>query len=180
MALSSTQYRIEVSLSDTDRGVYEILDLQVARHPSETLPFLVTRVLAYALEFTEGLSFSRGLAEPDEPALWAHDLTGRLRMWVDIGTPAAPRLHRASKAAEAVVVYCHKDPGAWLQSLEGARIHKADALRLVLLDRRFIETLSDGVGRRTALGLTVAEGELFVDVAGEAHHTRPRVCSLSG
>ena len=175
MALSSTQYRIELSVSDTDRGVYETLDLPVAQHPSETLEFLVTRVLAYALEYTDGLAFSRGLGEPDEPAIWAHDLTGRLTLWVDIGTPSASRLHRASKAADAVAVYCHKDPGPWLQGLLGERIHKAELLRLVLLDRAWVGEVAALLERRASLGLTVSEGELFVDLAGQTLHTVPQV-----
>ncbi len=177
VALSSTQYRIELSVSDTDRGVYETLELQVARHPSETTPFLVTRLLAFALQYTDGLSFSRGLGEPDEPAIWAHDLTGRLRLWVDIGTPSAARLHRASKAADAVVVYCHKDPGPWLQGLYGERIHKAEFLQVVLLDRAWVAAIAALLERRTALDLTVSEGELFVDLAGQTLHTVPEVRS---
>lgn len=173
MALSSTQYRIDVALSDTDRGVYETLDLQVARHPSETPEYLVTRVLAFALEHTEGIAFSRGLGQPDEPAVWAHDLTGQLRLWVDVGTPSAARLHRASKAADSVAVYCHKDSGPWLQGLQGQRIHQASSLRLVLLDRTWVATLAGVLGRRASVGLTVTEGELFVDVAGQTLHTVP-------
>jgi uncharacterized protein YaeQ len=34
-----------------DRSVYETLSLKVARHPSETIEYLVTRVLSYCLEY---------------------------------------------------------------------------------------------------------------------------------
>lgn len=69
MALNATVYSFEIGLSDVDRGVYAALSLRAARHPSETPEYLLTRVLAYCLEYTEGLEMSRGLAEPDEPAL---------------------------------------------------------------------------------------------------------------
>jgi uncharacterized protein YaeQ len=49
MALSATVYHLQVDLSDVDRGVYEALDLRVARHPSETMRYLLTRVIAYCL-----------------------------------------------------------------------------------------------------------------------------------
>src|SRR5438552_923762 len=98
MALPSTLYTLEIDLSDVDRGVYESLALKVARHPSETAEYLITRLLAYCLEYTEGLSFSRGLAEPDEPALAVRDLTGAVTSWIEVGAPDAARLHRASKA----------------------------------------------------------------------------------
>src|SRR5260221_10155643 len=33
MALTATMYRFSIQLSDVDRGVYETLDLHMARHP---------------------------------------------------------------------------------------------------------------------------------------------------
>jgi len=91
MALSATVYHIQIELSDVDRGVYESLDLRVARHPSESMPYLLTRVIAYALLFEEGIAFSKGLSTTDEPALWVKDLQGNLRVWVELGTPSAER-----------------------------------------------------------------------------------------
>ena len=93
MALTATIYTFEVHLSDADRHVYETLALRLARQPSETAEYLVTRALAYCLEYTEGIAFSRGLAEPDEPPLAVRDLTGALQTWIDIGNPDAARIH---------------------------------------------------------------------------------------
>src|SRR4051812_47354462 len=98
MALTATVHHFDVELSDVDRGVYESLSFKAARHPSETAEYLVTRVLAYCLEYTEGIAFSKGgLSEPDEPAVVVRDLTGALRAWIEVGSPDAARLHRASK-----------------------------------------------------------------------------------
>src|SRR4249920_1720336 len=99
MALGATLYTIDIDLADGDRGVYESLALRVARHPSESEDYLVTRVLAYALEFAAGIEFSAGLSDPDEPAISVRDLTGRIRSWIEVGTPDAARLHKASKAS---------------------------------------------------------------------------------
>src|SRR5207237_7868961 len=89
LALGATIYNFAIQLSHVDRGVYESLVLKVARHPSEAQDHLVARVLAYCLELTEGLSFSRGLSDPDEPALAVRDLTGELRVSIDVGAPGA-------------------------------------------------------------------------------------------
>src|SRR5206468_2289419 len=69
VALSSTIYNLDIDLSDSDRSVYESLSLRVARHPSESEEYLITRVLAYALEYAEGIEFSHGLCDPDDPAI---------------------------------------------------------------------------------------------------------------
>ena len=120
MALGAVVHVFSVQLSHVDRGVYEALELRVARHPSENEEFLCARVLAYCLEYREGLAFSRGMAEPDQPALEVRDLTGALLAWIEVGAPDAARLHRASKAARRVAVYTHHDSARYWPSLAGA------------------------------------------------------------
>jgi uncharacterized protein YaeQ len=167
MANTATIHNFDIELADADRRVYESLALRVARHPSESEDYLVARVLAYALELTEGIAFSSGLSDPDEPAISVRDLTGTLRLWVDIGTPDASRLHKASKAAPRVAVYMHKDPRQFLSSLAGARIHRAEAIELYAIDRALITALVARLDRRVAFSLSVAERELFVSIGTE-------------
>jgi uncharacterized protein YaeQ len=135
MALQATIYNFDIELADNDRGVYESLELRLARHPSESDEYLIARLLAYLLEFRGGIAFSRGVSEPDEPAIAVRDPTGAITTWIDIGTPDARRLHKASKAARRVVVYTHKDPRQFLNQLAGERIHRAEALELYAIDR---------------------------------------------
>jgi uncharacterized protein YaeQ len=167
VALSSTVHTFDIQLADVDRGVYETLALKVARHPSETEEYLVTRVLAYCLEYAEGIQFSRGLAEPDEPAIAVRDLTGALKAWIEIGAPDAARLHRASKAAPRVAVYTHKDPAQLVRSLAGERIHKAESVELWAVDRELLAGLVAHLDRRTAFDLSVTDRHLFVTIGGE-------------
>ena len=167
MALSATIYNIEIDLADSDRGVYESLELRVARHPSESEEYLVTRVLAYALEFADGIEFSRGISDPDEPTISVRDLTGAIRAWIEIGNPDAARLHKASKASPRVAVYTHKDPAQLVARLQGERIHKADAIELWAIDRAFIAQLVKRLDRRMSFSLSVADRELSVSFDSE-------------
>jgi uncharacterized protein YaeQ len=164
MAQGSLVIGFELSLSDVDRGVYEPLSFKVARHPSETDVYLVTRVLAYALEYAEGIEL--GVATGDAPALSVRDATGRLRAWIDVGTPDAARLHRASKAAERVAVYCHKDVDSWLRGLAGHDVHQAESIGLYRIDKAFVDGLAAGLSRRNTWALSVTEGALYLDVDG--------------
>jgi uncharacterized protein YaeQ len=166
MALGATVYTFDIDLADSDRGVYETLALRVARHPSESDEYLVARVLAYCLEYTEGIAFSPGgLSDPDDPPIAVRDLTGRLTAWIDVGTPDPARLHRASKIADRVAVYVHKDPAQWLRALGGARIHRADEIQLFAFDRGLIAALATRLERRMAFALSIAERELFLSIA---------------
>ena len=164
MALNATVYNFEIELADVDRGVYATLALRAARHPSETAEYLLTRVLAYCLEYTEGIALSRGLAEPDEPALLVRDLTGALRVWIEVGAPDAARLHKASKAAARVAVYTHKDPQLLVRQLAGERIHRADALEIHAVDRALLAELAERLERRMVLGVTVTDRNLYVTI----------------
>lgn len=168
MALTATLYNFDVQLADMDRGVYETLSFKAAQQPSESDEHLVARVLAYCLEFTEGIGFSKGIAEPEEPALFVRDLTGAIKVWIDIGSPDAARLHKASKAAPRVAVYTHKDPATLLRQLAGERIHKAERLELYALDRALVAELVARLDRRTAFDLTVTERQLYLSIGGES------------
>src|SRR5262245_9327973 len=167
MALTATIYNFDIELSDTDRHVYETLSLRVARHPSESEEYLVARVIAYLLEFTEGIEFSRGVSSPEDPAIAVRDPTGTLMTWIDIGTPDAERLHKASKAAARVAVYTHKDPTQFLKQLAGKRIHNAEALELYALDRAMVAALVARLERRVAFSLYVSARELYLSIGAD-------------
>ena len=156
-----------MQLSHVDRGVYEPLDLRVARHPSESEEFLCARVLAFCLEHREGLAFSKGLAEPDQPALEVRDLTGVIQAWIEVGAPDAARLHRASKAAPRVAVYTHYDAERYWESLAGERIHRAETVELYGLDRALVAAFVARLDRRMAFDLSVTDGTLYLTVGDE-------------
>jgi uncharacterized protein YaeQ len=162
MALTATIYNFEIDLADADRGVYESLALRVAQHPSESEEYLVARLLAYCLEYAEGIGFSSGLSDPDEPTLAVRDLTGAIRVWIEIGSPDAARLHKASKAANRAVVYTHKDPAQLLKQLEGARIHRADDVEIYSFDRAFIAALVAKLDRRMSMTISVSDRHVLV------------------
>ena len=171
MALGATMHRFAIQLSDVDRGVYETLDLHVARHPSETAEYMVTRVLAYCLEYTEGIAFTDGVSSADEPAVLVRDLTGRVMAWIEVGAPDADRLHRGSKLAERVAVYTHRDLRMLLEQLEGKKIHRAAEIPIYTFGRGFIEEIAGAIDRRTALAITVTERQLYLDVDGKHYAT---------
>ena len=167
MALTATIYNFDIELANVDRGVYESFALKVAQHPSETAEYLLTRVLAYCLEYAEGIGFSRGLADPEEPPIMVRDLTGALRAWIEIGSPDADRLHKASKASPRVAVYTHKDPAQLKRALAGQRIHRADDLELYAMDRAMLAELVEQMDRRVKLSVSMSDGQLYVTMNGE-------------
>jgi uncharacterized protein YaeQ len=175
MALTATIYNFDIDLADSDRNVYETIALRVAQHPSESDEYLIGRVLAYLLEYAEGIDFSRGVSEPEEPMISIRDLTGKIQSWIDIGTPDGARLHKASKATNRVVVYCHKDPAQWLKQLADAKIHRAGTLELYSIDRALIAELVTRMDRRMSFAVSISSRELFVSIGSDnlTGHVQP-------
>ena len=167
MALTATIFNFDVELADSDRNVYESLALRVAQHPSESDEYLIARVLAYLLEYQEGIEFSRGVSEPDEPTISIRDLTGKLKTWIEIGTPDSARLHKASKAAGRVVVYCHKEGSQWLKGLAAAALPRAEDIELYTFDRAFIGEMVSRLERRVAFSMSVNDREIYLSIGSD-------------
>src|SRR6266498_3672078 len=135
MALTATIYTFSIELTHMDRDLYATLDLRVAQQPSETLEYMLTRVLAYCLEYREGIVFSPGISAGDQPAILARDLTGQITLWVEVGAPDAERLHR------------------------GSRIHRAEEIPIYVVERSLLDALIASIELRTTMGVVVTEGQ---------------------
>jgi uncharacterized protein YaeQ len=170
MALTATVHHLEVTLSDVDRGVYESLDLRVARHPSESARYLLTRVLAYCLSYEEGIAFSRGgLSSSDEPPISVRDPTGILLLWVDVGTPSAERLHKAAKAARRVQLYTHADLGQLRREASARAIHRIEDIEVWRVDPALLDRLETTIARSMKMEIARNDGRLYVTIDGDVH-----------
>ena len=158
MALTSTMYRFALELADIDRGVYESLDLRVARHPSEDEERVVVRVLARAIAHEDGLEFGAGLSDVEDPALWSRSLTGDIETWIDVGIPTAERLHRAAKRAQRVLVFTHKSEAALLNEWSRRSVHRAEEIDVIRLPLELVRGLAGNLARKATWYVTLQEG----------------------
>jgi uncharacterized protein YaeQ len=171
MALTATIYNLTVELSDIDRGVYETLDLRVARHPSESAEYMLMRVLAYCLAYEEGIEMTQGVSAGDEPAVLVRDLTGTVTAWIEVGAPDADRLHRGMKLAGRAAVYTHRDIRQFLPQLVAKKIHRASEIPIYSFDAKFVDEFASLIDRRTNISLSITERQLYVDIGGQTFNT---------
>jgi len=164
VALTATIHQFTIELADIDRGIYETLELRVARQPSETVEYMVTRVLAYCLEYEDGIALTEGVAAGDEPAVIVRDLTGRVTAWIEVGMPDAAKVHRGHKLAGRAAVYTHRDIRQVLAQLDGGRVHRAADVPVFTFDDGFVERLAQHVERRTSLSLSITERQIYVNL----------------
>jgi len=167
MALGATMRRFEIEVADSDREVYERLELRAAQHPSESDRYLVTRVLARVLEHADGVEFTRGLDADDEPALWQRDLRGDLQAWIEVGSPSAPRLHRASKLGARVVIYGWRGD-AVVADIAEERVHRAGEIVVHDLDPAFLDAIAATLDRVNRWELSKSGGAIYLSANGAA------------
>jgi uncharacterized protein YaeQ len=163
LALKATVFKAELQVSDMERGHYQTYNLTLARHPSETDERLMVRLLAFALNADEALSFTKGLSTEDEPELWLKSLSDEIELWIELGQLDEKRLRRACGLAKQVIVYLYAERSAsvwWSQQQEMVR--RFSNLRLVMLsvvgDTR-LEALSQ---RNMSLHATIQDNQIWL------------------
>ena len=164
MALTATIYNLRIDLADIDRSVYEKLDLCIARHPSEGMEYMFMRVLAYCLEYRDGIELTQGVAAGNEPAVLIRDLTGRVTAWIEVGMPDPHRLHRGLKLAGRAAVYTHRDVQKLLAQLSAANIDRLSTVPVYEFDRAFVDEIAALLDRRSDLSISVTERELYLNI----------------
>ena len=169
MAQPPTLRRFSITVADSDRGVYETLDLRVAQHPSESDRYCVARVIARVLEHREGVEFSKGgVSTGDEPALLERNMQGDIVAWIEVGSPSVDRLHKASKTGARVVLYGWKGIEALAGELVGA-VYKAEQLELYNFEYTFLDAVAATLDRKNDWSLAISGGALYLEIAGKLH-----------
>ncbi len=163
MSIKTTLYRFQIELSDIERGLYETLDFRVAQHPSEHMPYLLTRVLAYVLNFQEGLAFSAtGLHDPDAPAISIPEPHGGNKLVIEIGNPSAKKLHKATKTSRDVKVYTYKNAESLLRDLREEKVHRIEVIEFYSVEPKFLEELETNLKRDNRWGLLFDDGRITI------------------
>ena len=168
MALKATIYKADLQIADMDRHYYADHALTIARHPSETDERMMVRLLAYALYAQEGMALTRGLFEVDEPDLWVKDLTGAIKLWIDLGQPDEDRMRKACNRAERVIVLCynHSCPVWWKQVAD--KLSRLNNLTVLQLPSETAQALAGLAERNMALQCMVQDGDVWLNTDSQS------------
>lgn len=181
MALTATMYHFEVELSDVDRSTYAALDLRLARHPSESTRYLLTRTLAYCLSYEDGIAFSKGgLSAAEEPPVAIRDATGAMQAWIDVGAPSAKRLHKATKSTPRVALFSHVALPMLIAEATSAPVFRLEEIEVWPLEAEFVERVADRLERKLSFGITRSDGALYLTLGGQTYETSLALARLGG
>lgn len=161
MALKSTVHKAELEIVDMDRNYYATHKLTMACHPSETGERLMIRLLAFALNAQERLEFGKGISDSDEPDLWLRDLTGDVRLWIELGHPDERVLARALGRSDRVLVYTYSmNPENWWDPIK-RRFEREKKLSIFNVSSRSAKEMAHMSSTNMSLQCSIQDGEVW-------------------
>ena len=174
MALKATVFKASVSIADMDRGVYLDENLTIAQHPSENDERMMLRILAWILNATEGLEFTKGLSEDDEPEVWKKSLSDEIELWIELGCPDEKRLRKASARASEVILYTYGDNAApiWWEQIKN-KLTRFNNLKVVYIPDSVIDGLAAMTARTMQLQITIQDGTAWVNCGEQTVEVTP-------
>jgi uncharacterized protein YaeQ len=163
MALRATIHKADIHVADSDRHYYGSHSLTIAKHPSETDERMMVRILAFALQAQENLTFTKGLSDADEPDLWVKDLTDAIQLWIEIGQPDERRILKACGRSDQVIVYCYGGHTSkiWWDGISN-KLTRAKNLSVIAIPADQAKQLNGLVERSMVLHINVQDGEVYV------------------
>lgn len=176
MALKATIFKVDLSVADMDRNVYDNFSLTLARHPSENDARMMVRLFAFMLFADERLEFGKGLSTDDEPDLWLRDLTSAIDLWIVVGQPDERWLRKASGRAGKVVVFAYGDRVVdvwWEQNRD--KLEKLSNLIVYRLAADDTQALAGLASRSMNLQCTLQEGEALITGEGDPVRIQPEL-----
>lgn len=166
MALKATVFKVEMQIADMDRHYYKTHTLTTARHPSENDERMMVRILAFTLNSSNELQFTRGLSTDDEPDLWEKDLVGGVTKWIEVGLPDERRIKKGCNHSKQMIIYAYGDRAApvWREQNK-AVIRRFDNLKIIYVSDESVAAMAAMVERTMSLQSTIQEGMVMLSNA---------------
>ncbi|MEZ9820419.1 YaeQ family protein [Shewanella sp. 10N.286.45.A1] len=163
MALKATVFKVSIQIADMDRGYYNDHQLTLAQHPSETDERMMVRLLAFAMNASESLAFSKGMCVEDEPELWDKTLSGEIDLWVEFGQSDEKWLRKACGRSKQVllITYGGRSVPIWWKQNEAA-FERYDNLTVINIPEDAVKAMGLLVGKNMALQINICEGQIWI------------------
>ncbi len=174
MAISATIYKARLQIADMDRDYYQDFNLTLAQHPSENDERMMVRLLAFILNASEQLDFTKGLSADDEPEVWQKSLSDEIELWIDLGMPDEKRIRKACGRAKQVVIYTYGGAAAdiWWQQNAG-KMNRFDNLNIVNITTENSKAIAELVKRSMDIQVSIQDGQIWLNADGDTLLVEP-------
>ncbi|MDQ2076959.1 YaeQ family protein [Marinimicrobium sp. ABcell2] len=164
MATKATVIKAQLQIADMDRHYYQDHSLTLAQHPSENEARLMVRLLAFALNASDSLTFVRGLStESDEPELCDRTLSGETELWVEFGQSDEKWLRKACGRSKKVQLFTYggRSVPIWWQQNERA-LQRYNNLQVWEIPEASVQAMAGLVSRTMTLQCNISEGQVWL------------------
>ena len=179
MAIKSTIFKAALQIADMDRHYYANHALTLARHPSETDERMMVRLLAFALFADECLTFGKGISSDEEPDLWHKDLTGEIKLWIEVGLPDARVIRKAGGRADQVVVLSYGRAADIWWNENRDKLQRQNNLTVLKLAGETTQLLALLANRTMQLQCTIQEDHIMMTSAAGMLEIEPQILHRS-
>lgn len=161
MAIKPTIFKANLQIADMDRYYYNDHLITIAQHPSETDERMMVRLLAFALNASDSLSFGEGISDTNQADVWDKDHNQQINLWISVGLPDEKLIRKAVSKAEQVIIYSYggKPAEIWWSKL---KLNSYDNLKVINIPLEDSQTLATMAQRGMKLNFTIQEGEVMV------------------
>lgn len=176
MALKATVFKVSLQIADMDRAYYNDHQLMLAQHPSETDDRMMVRLLAFAMNASGSLSFSKGMNVDDEPELWDKTLSGEIDLWIEFGQSDEKWIRKACGRAKAVqlITYAGRSVPIWWKQNEAA-LARYDNLTVTNIPEDAVKAMGKMVGKNMALQINICEGQIWISDENDSVLVEPEI-----
>jgi uncharacterized protein YaeQ len=123
---------------------------------------MMIRLLAFICHANESLSFTKGMFDTDEPDLWDKDLTGAIKLWIDMGQPDDRRILKACGRADRVYVYSYASHShIWWNQIH-SKLVRARNLTVINIPETSVKPLTKLAQRSMQLQCTIQDGHIWL------------------
>ncbi|PCI58825.1 MAG: hypothetical protein COB35_12825 [Gammaproteobacteria bacterium] len=166
MALKATVFKVQLQIADIDRGYYQDHTLTIAQHPSENNERMMVRLLAFMINASNNLTFSKGMSVEDEPELCQKSLCGEIELWIAFGQSDEKWLRKASGRAKQVQLftYAGRSVPIWWQQNQQA-LERYRNLTIWNIPEGSVTALGQMAARKMSLQCNISEGQIWLSDA---------------
>lgn len=86
-----------------------------------------------------------------------------------MGHPSAERLHKATRGAERVAVYCWRHPDRIVKDLVGGQVFRGHDVELFVIDVALLDAVATTLTRNQRWSLSVSGGVMYLEIGGAVH-----------
>ena len=176
MAAKATVFKVSLQIADIDRHYYADHQFTLAQHPSETDIRMMVRLLAFALNASDTLVFSKGLSVDDEAELWDKSLSGEIDLWVEFGQADEKWLRKACGRSKQVILYTYggRSVPIWWQQNQQA-LTRYDNLTVINFPEESVKQMEVFVNRNMALQVSISEGQVWLSDTNDSVLIEPEI-----